>query len=148
MKDAKIDLAKSEPTVKKDDKRRADETVVAKTSIAKRENKNNSPEQGKNIDHQTSNSNDIAEASLLNLKKDNSTIQTNQSKAINADFHNQDVTPKADLTLYIPEADEREKGGIKEFLRKTTRVFERRTRIQTTTDDNKLLVGAFAVSLK
>ena len=46
------------------------------------------------------------------------------------------------------EKSDKEGGGIKEFLRKTTRVFERRTRIQTTTDDNKLLVGAFAVSLK
>ena len=82
------------------------------------------------------------------LKKDNRTAQTNQSGAINTGFDKSDVTLKANPTLYIPEQEEREKGGIKEFLRKTTRVFERRTRIQTTTDDNKLLVGAFAVSLK
>jgi hypothetical protein len=89
----------------------------------------------------------IAEATVV-IKKDDRTAQTNQPVAINADFHNQDVTLKETPTLYIPEQEEREKGGIKEFLRKTTRVFERRTRIQTTTDDNKLLVGAFAVSLK
>lgn len=41
-----------------------------------------------------------------------------------------------------------DKGGLRGFLRKTTRIFERRTNIQTTTDDNKLLVGAFTVSLK
>jgi hypothetical protein len=40
-----------------------------------------------------------------------------------------------------------DKGGIKGLLRKATRVFERRTNIQTTTEDNKLLVGVFAVSL-
>jgi hypothetical protein len=152
--DTKEDLAKTDkksteqPKAKKDVQRIIDETIVPKTSIAQRENKNNLPEERKNIDQQTSNPNDIAEASLPNLKKDNSAAQTNQADAINANFHNQDVTPKADLTLYIPEQEEREKGGIKEFLRKTTRVFERRTRIQTTTDDNKLLVGAFAVSLK
>lgn len=39
-------------------------------------------------------------------------------------------------------------GGIRGLLRKATRVFERRTNIQATTDDNKLLLGAFAVSLK
>jgi hypothetical protein len=150
--DTKSDLAntdkKSAKEVRKDVKRMIDETDVPNTLIAKRENKNNLPEERKNIDQQTSTPNDIAEASLPDLKKDNSTAQTNQSEAINADFHNQDVTLKANPTLYIPEQEEREKGGIKEFLRKTTRVFERRTKIQTTTDDNKLLLGAFAVSLK
>jgi len=148
LKDAKIDLAKSEPIIKKDDKRRANESVVPKTSIAKRENKNNLPEERKNIDQQTSNPNYIAEAELPNLKKDTRTAQTNQSETNDVDFSKSVVTLTTIPTLDIPEADEKEKGGIKEFLRKTTRVFERRTRIQTTTDDNKLLVGAFAVSLK
>jgi hypothetical protein len=84
------------------------------------------------------------------LKKDRNAVQKNESDAINTSFTNTDVTNKSELALYIPEAEEREKdgGGLKEFLRKTTRVFERRTKIQTTTEDNKLLVGAFAVSLK
>jgi len=43
---------------------------------------------------------------------------------------------------------EDDKGGLRGFLRKATRVFERRTNVKTTTDDNKLLVGVFAVSLK
>ena len=143
---------KEKTTDKNDTKKPLDETVVPKTLIAQRGNKNNLPEERKNVNRQPDNMNTagdgiLAEAAVP-MKKDTRTVQTNQSEAINADFHNQDVTPKADLTLYIPEADEKEKGGIKEFLRKTTRVFERRTRIQTTTDDNKLLVGAFAVSLK
>jgi hypothetical protein len=37
---------------------------------------------------------------------------------------------------------------VKGLLRKATRVFERRTNIKATTDDDKLLIGAFAVSLK
>jgi len=137
---------------KKDDERKVDETVVPNALIAKRENKNNLPEERKNVNQQPDNMNTtsdgiIAEATVV-IRKDDRTAQTNQSEAINADFHNQDVTLKETPTLYIPEQEEREKGGIKEFLRKTTRVFERRTRIQTTTDDNKLLLGAFAVSLK
>ena len=136
-----------QPTNKKDVKRTDDETVVPKALIAQRENKNNLPEERKNIDQQTSNPNYIAEVELPNLKKDTRAEQTNKSDAITPDIES-GVTLKAIPTLYIPEQEEREKGGIKEFLRKTTRVFERRTRIQTTTDDNKLLVGAFAVSLK
>jgi len=155
--DTKNDLAKTgkkstEQPKDKDVKRKVDETVAPNTLIAKRENKNNLPEERKNVNQQPDNMNTtsdgiIAEATVV-IKKDDRTAQTNQPEAINADFHNQDVTLKETPTLYIPKQEERENGGIKEFLRKTTRVFERRTRIQTTTDDNKLLVGAFAVSLK
>jgi hypothetical protein len=81
-------------------------------------------------------------------KKDYNSPEKNKSNAINTSIGESDVTLQAKPALYIPEAEEKEKGGLKEFLRKTTRVFERRTKIQTTTDDNKLLVGAFAVSLK
>jgi hypothetical protein len=159
QQDTKDDLAtsnkkstKEQPKEKKVYERRIDETLDSKISIAKRENKNNLPAERKNVNQQPDNMNTtsdgiIAEATVV-IKKDDRTAQTNQSEAINADFHNQDVTLKETPTLYIPEQEEREKGGIKEFLRKTTRVFERRTRIQTTTDDNKLLLGAFAVSLK
>jgi len=77
-------------------------------------------------------------------------VQKGGTNAINTSFPMTSVTNKPELTLDIPEQQAKEKdgGGIKEFLRKTTRVFERRTKIQTTTEDNKLLVGAFAVSLK
>jgi hypothetical protein len=156
--DTKEDLAKTDKksTVqskdKKDVKRTDDETIVPKTLIAKRENKNNLPEERKNVNQQPDNMNStgdgiLADATVL-IKKDDRAAQANQPEAINTGFDKSDVTLKANPTLYIPEQEEREKGGIKEFLRKTTRVFERRTRIQTTTDDNKLLVGAFAVSLK
>ncbi|HEY5969519.1 MAG TPA: hypothetical protein VIU35_16175 [Chitinophagaceae bacterium] len=157
--DTKNDLAntdkkstKEQSKNKKDVKRTDDETVVPKTAIAKRENKNNLPEERKNVNQQPDNMNTtsdgiIAEATVV-IKKDDRTVETNQTDVINTGFDKSDVTLKDNPTLYIPEQEEREKGGIKEFLRKTTRVFERRTRIQTTTDDNKLLLGAFAVSLK
>ena len=117
------------------------------------ENKNNLPKERKNINQQTDNKNIkvdgiIAGTYIPNLKRDNGTVVKNQPGAITADFDNSDVTLTAKPTLYIPGPEEKEKGGLKEFLRKTTRVFERRTKIQTTTDDNKLLLGAFAVSLK
>lgn len=145
---ASTDIKSTKEQLKvKEIKKKDDETVVPNTLIAKRENKNNLPEERKNIDQQTSDPNYIAEAEPI-LKKDYSTIETNQTAAINTGFDKSDVTLKANPTLYIPEPEEKEGGGLKEFLRKTTRVFERRTKIQTTTDDNKLLVGAFAVSLK
>jgi len=151
--DTKIDLAKTDKKSTEQSKdKKVEETVVPNTLIAKRENKNNLPEERKNVNQQPDNMNTtsdgiIAEATVV-IKKDDRTVETNQTDVINTGFDKSDVTLKDNPTLYIPEQEEREKGGIKEFLRKTTRVFERRTKIQTTTDDNKLLLGAFAVSLK
>ena len=142
---------KEQPIDKNRNKIPIDKNNEAKPLIAQRENKNNLPEERKITDQQSDPDkiNDaLVEADLPTLTKDTRSAQTNQSDVINTDFANQDVTLNANPTLYIPKQEEKEGGGIKEFLRKTTRVFERRTRIQTTTDDNKLLVGAFAVSLK
>jgi hypothetical protein len=138
---------------KNNNKSPVDKNDDQKPLIAQRENKNNLPEERKNINLQVEDPNKkieqtFAEAGLPQLEKDTRTAETNASGVINTNFNDQSVTLKDNLTLYIPKQEEKEGGGIKEFLRKTTRVFERRTRIQTTTDDNKLLVGAFAVSLK
>jgi len=138
---------------KNNNKSPVDKNDDQKPLIAQRENKNNLPEERKNINLQVEDPNKkieqtFAEAHLPQLEKDTRTAETNASGVINTNFNDQSVTLKDNLTLYIPKQEEKEGGGIKEFLRKTTRVFERRTRIQTTTDDNKLLVGAFAVSLK
>ena len=118
----------------------------------KPENKNNLPKE-RNIPDQTVNDKHstevVAEAVIPDLEKKNfNSPEKNNNDAINTGFDKSDVTLNAKPALYIPETSEKEKGGLKEFLRKTTRVFERRTKIQTTTDDNKLLVGVFAVSLK
>ena len=138
---------------KNNNKSPVDKNDDQKPLIAQRENKNNLPEERKNINLQVEDPNKKVEqtfagAGLPQLEKDTRTAETNASGVINTNFNDQSVTLKDNLTLYIPKQEEKEGGGIKEFLRKTTRVFERRTRIQTTTDDNKLLVGAFAVSLK
>jgi len=130
-----------------DNKKSVDRNEVPKNTIAyQRENKNNLPEERKDADPQSSDP--IANANLPHLQKDTRPTQTNHSEAINTNFSNQDVTLNAIPTLDIPVTPEKEGGGLKEFLRKTTRAFERRTKINTTTEDNKLLVGAFAVSLK
>ena len=149
--DTKDDLANTDKksTDKKDSKRTVDDIVVPNTSTAKRENKNNLPKEG-NKDTQTNTLNDvIAEVDIPNVKKDDSKAVNVESEKANTLFADDDVTKSTTPTFanYTPPK-EKDGGGIKEFLRKTTRVFERRTRIQTTTDDNKLLVGAFAVSLK
>ena len=148
-KDGKDKLVKVDE--KSTNKRPVDENDDQKALIAHQgKNKNNLPEERKNIDQQSEDAGAQVEGDMadIHMQRDTRTTQTNQSDVINADFANQDVTLKANPTLYIPGPEEKDGGGIKEFLRKTTRVFERRTRIQTTTDDNKLLVGAFAVSLK
>ena len=106
------------------------------------ENKNNLPKENKRPDEsETTNVGDTEVAILDKKDIDGATA------AINTVLTDFDVTPKDNISLYIPEP-EKERGGLKGFLRKTTRVFERRTKIQTTTEDNKLLVGAFALSLK
>jgi len=151
--DTKNDFAKTvkksteQSKDKKVNKRNIDETVVPNTLIAKRENKNNLPEE-RIVTNQTTDPNVIPDEVIVFSKNND------KAEKINSPFSDPKVTlqPGYALNIQQPEgpatSEEREGGGIKEFLRKTTRVFERRTKIQTTTDDNKLLLGAFAVSLK
>jgi hypothetical protein len=124
----------------------ANNTVAVKT----RENKNNLPIEGsgKIISDPINTIDGVIADVKLSEKKDYNSPEKNGTGAINTSLGKSDVTNNTELALYIPKTEEKEKGSLKEFLRKTTRVFERRTKIQTTTEDNKLLVGAFAVSLK
>lgn len=118
-----------------------------KNKLPKERTRTNQPVQDQN------NSIDKALASseeIILPSKDNDKVEKSGSNKTNPD-----VTLQPGYALNIQEPDEsvttsedKQKGGLKEFLRKTTRVFERRTKIQATTEDNKLLVGAFAVSLK
>jgi len=132
-------------------KNKVEENSLTSTSTKKLGNENNLPNPGRDI---TPNGQDATQEVITRintpLKRDSNVAQKTSSGFINASLVESDVTLKNNPTLDIPEQQAKEKdgGGIKEFLRKTTRVFERRTKIQTTTDDNKLLVGAFAVSLK
>ena len=135
----------------KEGEKTADGTLIARTLTSEPVNKNNLLKPGivndqNNTEKVFASNNDPA----ILKNKDRNAMQKNESGALDGSLTDADVTNKPELALYIPEAEAKEKdgGGLKELLRKTTRVFERRTKIQTTTEDNKLLVGAFAVSLK
>jgi hypothetical protein len=154
------DIAKKstpeQPEAKKKEKRPGFDNKLS-NSIAVRnpENKNNLPKEGKlSGESLLSPDNAAIAANLPDIKrKDFGAAQRNESGVINAAFDNSDVTLQPGYALNIKspviiDGGEKEGGGLKGFLRKTTRVFERRTNVKTTTDDNKLLVGMFAVSLK
>ena len=114
------------------------------------ENKNNLPKERKDIDKTIADPTETTSV-VAAISKGNNEVQKIESEKANNLLDNSSVTKSVTPSFAnIPTGDDgkKEKGGIKEFLRKTTRVFERRTKIQTTTDDNKLLLGAFAVSLK
>jgi len=119
----------------------------------KPENKNNLPKEGARNNQTTTDPNALPEELIAyNLPKDKNQTAKTESNASNDLLDNSSVTKSSPVAFAKVEdggvTPDKEKGGLKEFLRKTTRVFERRTKIQTTTEDNKLLLGAFAVSLK
>ena len=136
-------------------------SIKSSLAINQKENKNNLPEEGTKTNQpgilNTTESNTTTSPTFAYIpdsdRIDVGKAQTTNPEYVNTAFNNSDVTLKSGYALNIETppivpVDDNDGGGIKEFLRKTTRVFERRTKIQTTTDDNKLLVGAFAVSLK
>lgn len=124
----------------------------------KEENKNNLPKEKSALEQQQIAQNTlqdvIDEPVIAEPKKPiNDAIAVAEAEKKNELFEKTNVTenPSPAYTVYNPSADEKEnadKGGLKGFLRKATRVFEHRTKMQATTDDDKLLVGMFAVSLK
>ena len=100
-------------------------------------------------------------ADPLQIKVPNNSVAKTETNKSKDNFINNSVTPKTTPTFNNQNSNSGvqfasnnqddvsgSKGGLRGLLRKATRVFERRTNIQTTTEDNKLLVGAFAVSLK
>ena len=136
------------------------EKIPVQNTVAKLEqdNKNNLPKE-KRINEQQQIAQNTAPA-LVDETNDieprkitNDAIVSTEQEKKNTLFEKTNVTerPSSTYTVYNAPADEKEnadKGGLKGFLRKATRVIEHRTRMQTTTDDDKLLVGMFAVSLK
>jgi len=153
----------SQTATEKDDQKTINENELVDKNIAVNNNKNinNLPIEGKRTAQSKTDPNTIPEEdrispSYANLpSQDKSMVQTLAIEMTNDNpFDKSFVTNTSRITsdnIDVPEEAEetsKEKGGLKQFLRKTTRVFERRTKIQTTTDDNKLLLGAFAVSLK
>jgi hypothetical protein len=141
-------------TTEKKETQKPENKIENTIASNKPENKNNLPKEGNKNNQTTKEQNTIPDETIAyNFSKDNSKADKFESGNSNDLFSSTSVTNPTRFTSDIivdkpPTKEGGEGGGIKEFLRKTTRVFERRTRIQTTTDDNKLLVGAFAVSLK
>jgi hypothetical protein len=122
------------------------------------ENKNNLPKEKRSIEEPLITKNNISTQPdepvnpESGIKSIDAVTMADQEKK-NTLFDKITVTerPAPAFTVYTPLADSKEnadKGGLKGLLRKATRVFEQRTKMQTTTGDNKLLVGVFAVSLK
>ena len=153
---------REEKTKKTDNKIPVKEKKTSDHLIAsKRENKNNLPKENKRADQMIVNEQgDNNDALIASVDVPKNEAVMSESKKPNKLLDNSSVTNKASFTSDIviagPAGDdkddfkgkEKDGGGLKELLRKTARVFERRTKIQATTEDNKLLVGAFAVSLK
>jgi hypothetical protein len=140
-------IKKNTSLEKKHDLTSGDEADAKKYIAAHQsENNNGLPKEGTRPVEPTSEEY-VAEVKILD-QQDKTGIASEETGAITAAFSETDVTLKDNPSLYIPGPEKERGGGLKEFLRKTTRVFERRTKIQTTTEDNRLLVGAFAVSLK
>ena len=146
-----------QPTIEKKNQKPVPENKPANSiAVYKPENKNNLPKEKKISDQASDKQNNINEADIASanvpISKDINEAVKSESNKPSKLLDNSSVTNNASFTSDIVIVDngspEKEKGGLKEFLRKTTRVFERRTKIQTTTEDNKLLLGAFAVSLK
>jgi hypothetical protein len=150
----------SSSTIKEDqplktvDKSRSTEDIA---DVNRDRNKNNLPKE-RIRDNQTESDlnttpDEVIAANSVNLlPKDRRGAQTSAFEKTN-DIEKSFVTNASRITsdnIEVPEeeAPSKGKGGLKQFLRKTTRIFESRTNIKTTTDDNKLLLGAFAVSLK
>ena len=101
--------------------------------------------------------NNLPETNPTEIKVPNNSVAKTETNKSNDNFINNSVTPKttpafndqnSNSGVQFASNNKDDKGGLRGLLRKATRVFERRTNIQTTTEDNKLLVGAFAVSLK
>lgn len=122
--------------------------------VYKPENSNNLPKERKNNDKAVVGPIETTDVVAV-VSKENNGAQKIESDKTNTSFSNSSVTKSSPISFAkIDDSDndddfgKKEKAGLKELLRKTTRVFERRTKIQATTEDNKLLVGAFSLSLK
>lgn len=150
-------IAKS--IIKKETQKLPKENFIAKNRVdLNKENKNNLPKEKISIDEpliaQNSTTNPSIEPAVPEMSKTgNAAIAlTKLNKKIDF-FENSSVTERPSPSYAIYDASIESKknvdnGGLKGLLRKATRIFERRTNMQATTDDNKLLVGVFAVSLK
>ena len=145
---------------KKSKKPGIENNIVNSLATNTPENKNNLPKERNRTDQPVIDKNNSIDKTIASVdepalpSKQNYKAEKSPSDKANNLLDNSSVTKSTTPAFANISAEdelfekEKDKGGLKEFLRKTTRVFERRTKIQTTTEDNKLLLGAFAVSLK
>lgn len=142
-------------------KKKANIDTENKTAVAQLPKRNKSILPNKDDKQSLVDNNNLPETIPTEIKVPNNSVAKTETNKSNDNFINNSVTPKTTPTFNnqnsnsgVQFASNNEddvsgsKGGLRGLLRKATRVFERRTNIQTTTEDNKLLVGAFAVSLK
>ena len=159
-----IETNKTEPAivsgpVKREIQKIPTQNLMAKNVVAANpDNKNNLPkikltEEPSLIAQQSTPKQPAETAFPENINIDNDAITLTTPKNNNPLFENSTVTERPAPSYAIYDASDIPgepvgNGGIKGLLRKATRVFEQRTKIQTTTEDNKLMIGVFAVSLK
>lgn len=154
-----VDVKKKEPLitntiVKKEVQKIPADNLIAKTTVVTdTKNKNKLPNEKLATDPSLIAQQSIEASFPENINIDNNAIAVTDKKNNSNLFETSSVTERPSPTYIIYDASDDPKenvdnGGLKGLLRKATRVFERRTKIQATTEDNKLLVGVFAVSLK
>ena len=144
-------------TIKKESQILPKENLIAENIVsANSENKNNLPKEKTTAEQlliaQNSTTNPTVET-VTKEKINNNTAAVTKQNTKKDLFENSTVTDRHTPSYAKYEvSDELKKdvdnGGLKGLLRKATRLFERRTNIQTTSENDKLLVGVFAVSLK
>ena len=154
-----VDVKKDVPIipntiVKKEIQKIPADNLIAKTTVVTdTKNKNNLPKEKLSTDSSLIAQQSIEPSFPENINIDNKAIAITDKKNNSKLFETSSVTERPSPTYAIYDASDDLKenvdnGGLKGLLRKATRVFERHTKIQATTEDNKLLVGVFAVSLK
>ena len=146
--------------------------VANATSATKQENQAIATvqEQIKNVNHTTTQGNDIARIELPNnIEQEHTLVDATNAIAMNATIEattasfdpSEQIINKSRVTSALDQrntineptpisvADNSEKkGSFKSFLRKATRMIERKTGIDATDGDDELLIGAVAVQLK
>ncbi|MGN6398995.1 MAG: anti-sigma factor family protein [Flavisolibacter sp.] len=130
----------------------------------------NVQEQSKNVNHTTTQVNDIARIELPNnIEQEHTLVDATNAIAMNTTMEattasfdpSEQIINKSRVTSALDQrntineptpisvADNSEKkGSFKSFLRKATRMIERKTGIDATDGDDELLIGAVAVKLK
>jgi hypothetical protein len=114
---------------------KTEEPVIVKTKEIKQSNNLPQPLNNPNLNRPAPNNNSIAD--VANSKVD-----------IPVDIPSKNVTNNAEPTSYKPDEEKKnQSGGLRGFLRKVGRTFQKRTNIASADDDDRLLIGGLALKL-